>query len=312
MLLTSPIALVLLLLGFGQAPASYAPADSSALRAAPIRVLSFNIRYNNPDDGIHAWPNRKDHVAGLIRFHGADLVGVQEALKGQVDTLAARLPGYGWFGVGRADGASEGEFSAIFYREDRFEVLDEGTFWLSETPDSAGSRGWDAALPRIVTWGHLRDRTSGEAFYYFNTHFDHRGERARLESARLLRTRIGEIAGSEPFIVTGDFNATPGSPPYEALTDVGDTDGGDTDVGDQAAAPIALRDAYHATADAPYGPTETFHGFEVGGATGGRIDYVFVSEDVRVLRYGVLTDHEAGRYPSDHLPVLADVVIESD
>lgn len=300
MSLVSPIALALLLFGLGGAPASYAPMKPSALQAAPIRVLSFNIRYNNPGDSIHAWPNRKDHVANLIRFHDADLIGVQEALKDQVDTLAARLPGYGWFGVGRADGDAAGEFSAIFYREDRFEVLDQGTFWLSETPDSAGSRGWDAALPRIVTWGHLRDRTSEETFYHFNTHFDHLGEEARLESARLLRERLREIAGDRPFLLTGDFNTTEDAPPYHTLTDV------------RADSAVALHDAYYATSTPPYGPTETFHGFEVGGTTGGRIDYVFVSEDVRVLRYGVLTDHRQGRYPSDHLPVLVDVAIGAD
>ena len=123
--------------------------------------------------------------------------------------------------------------------------------------------GWDAALPRVVTWGHLRDRTSGEAFYHFNTHFDHRGEEARLESARLIRARIGAIAGEEPFVLTGDFNTTEEDPPYGALTDV------------QADSAVVLRDAYYATAEAPYGPAETFHGFEVGGAVGGRIDYVF-------------------------------------
>ena len=297
MLLTSPTALALLLLGLGPHSALDVPTTSPTLQAAPIRVLSFNIRYDNPADSLHAWPNRKSHVADLIRFYDADLVGVQEALKRQVDTLAARLPGYGWFGVGRDDGDAEGEFSAIFYKESRFELLEEGTFWLSETPEVAGSRGWDAALPRIVTWGHLRDQTSGETFYHVNTHFDHRGEEARLESARLLRERLGTLAGDRPFLLTGDFNTTERDPPYEALTDV------------RPDSAVVLRDAYDVTAEPPYGPTETFHGFEVGGATGGRIDYVFVSEDVRVLRYGVLTDHREGRYPSDHLPVLADVVV---
>ena len=298
MLPLSPMPLLFLLLMLS-APAATALAQTSEPEATPVRVLSFNIRYNNPGDSIHAWPNRKDYVANLIRFHDADLVGVQEALKEQVDTLAARLPGYGWFGVGRDDGREAGEFSAIFYRESRFEVLEEGTFWLSETPDSAGSTGWDAALPRVVTWGRLQDRTSGETFFFFNTHFDHRGQEARLESARLIRNRLGEMAGDLPFVLTGDFNTTEDALPYAALTDDEDET-------------AALFDAYYATQSPPYGPEATFHGFVVTETPGARIDYIFVSEDVRVLRYGALSDQWLGRYPSDHLPVLADVVIGAD
>ena len=290
--------LLLLLMLF--TPALAALAQTSEPDATPIRVVSFNIRYNNPGDSVHAWPNRKDWVAGLIRFHDADLVGVQEALKEQVDTLAANLPGYGWFGVGRDDGRAAGEFSAVFYRERRFEVLEEDTFWLSETPDSVGSTGWDAALPRVVTWGKLRDRTSGDTLALFNTHFDHRGSEARLESARLIRTRIGEIAGSLPFVLTGDFNTTESAPPYAALT------------AERPGADVALRDAYYATQAPPYGPEATFHGFVVTDSPRARIDYIFVSPDVRVLRYGALADQWLGRYPSDHLPVLADVVLETN
>lgn len=188
---------------------------ASNLLARPfLRVMSFNIRFNTARDSANAWPHRKDLAASMIRFHHANLAGLQEALKGQIDDLAERLPGYGWFGVGRDDGRDKGEFSAIFYRRDRFELLEESTFWLSEEPEVIGSKGWDAAITRIVTWGKLRDRSTGKVFFHFNTHFDHRGVRAREESASLLLTKIKEIAGTTPVIVTGDFNSRESSEPY--------------------------------------------------------------------------------------------------
>ena len=197
-----------------------AEAAAPELSARPfLRVMSFNIRYNTPSDSANAWPYRKDLAASMIRFHHADLAGLQEALKGQIDDLVERLPGYGWFGVGRDDGRERGEFSAIFYRRDRVELLEGSTFWLSEEPDSVGSIGWDADYTRIVTWGRLRDRATGRVFFHFNTHFDHLGEQARLESARLLVTRVKEIAGTAPVIVTGDFNCRESSEPYLVLTD---------------------------------------------------------------------------------------------
>ncbi len=254
-------------------------------------MMSFNIRFNNPDDGVHAWPNRKDRVAGLVRFHEADIVGMQEALLGQIRDLEARLPGYAWVGVGRDDGAEGGEFSPIFYRNDRLELLDDGTFWLSETPDEPGSVGWDAALPRIVTWARFRDRATNRTFVHFNTHFDHLGEEARRESARLLVRQVEAIAGDAPVVVTGDFNVTPDTEAYERLA-------------------AALEDAADAV-DAPYGPEATFFGFEVTDEPGRRIDYIFAKNGVEVRRYGVLSDQWRGRYPSDHLPVLAEVVVAS-
>jgi endonuclease/exonuclease/phosphatase family metal-dependent hydrolase len=254
-----------------------------------LRVMAFNIRYNNPDDGVHAWPNRTDRVASVIRFHGADVVGVQEALLGQIRDLEQRLPGFDWVGQGRGAGEMEGEFSPIFYRTDRLELLDHGTFWLSETPERPGSRGWDAALPRIVTWARFRDRATGTAFVHANTHFDHRGEQARRESATLLVDRLDAIAGEAPAVVTGDFNATPDSEVYATLS-------------------AALTDAASA-AGITHGPAGTYTGFEVTDEPGRRIDYIFVTEGVTVTRHGVLTDQWRGRYPSDHRPVLAEVTL---
>ena len=253
----------------------------------PVHVMSFNIRYNNPDDGEHAWPNRKDRVASMIRFHQADVAGLQEALIGQIRDLKQRLPGYAWVGVGRDDGEEAGEFSPIFYRTDRLELLDHDTFWLSTTPDVPGSQSWDAALPRIVTWARFRDRLTDATFYHFNTHFDHRGAQARLESARLITQRVEAIADGTPSVVTGDFNATPDAEPYAHLAN-------------------ALTDAYRAV-DAPHGPPGTYSSFEVGNEENRRIDYVFTTSDVDVQRFGTLTDQWNGHYPSDHLPVLADV-----
>jgi endonuclease/exonuclease/phosphatase family metal-dependent hydrolase len=193
-----------------------AGAGTGVVPAAPpaLRVMSFNIRYDTPSDGANGWPNRKDWVASLIRFHEADAIGVQEALARQLTDLDARLPGFARVGVGRADGKAAGEFSAIFYRTDRLELIDSGTFWLSQTPEVAGSKGWDTAIERIATWARFRDRQSGCRFVHLNTHFDHMGEEARRESARLIRRRLVTLSGGLPYVVTGDLNAAPTSVPY--------------------------------------------------------------------------------------------------
>ena len=261
-----------------------------------LRFMSFNIRYNNPGDGENAWPNRKDFAASMIRFHRADFAGLQEALKGQIDDLAERLPEYGWFGVGRDDGKEGGEFTPIFYRKDRFEFLEKSTFWLSEEPEVPGSRGWDTAITRIVTWGRFRDKTTGKVFFHFNTHFDHRGLQAREESARLLLIKIEKIAETAPIIVTGDFNCMESSIPYQILTK---GDGSE-----------ALKDARYISVHGHHGPTGTSSGFKVAGTPGRKIDYIFIKNGVQVLQHGVLSDTWDGRFPSDHLPVLAEVIIE--
>ena len=272
------------------------PGPAAAHPERPLRVMTFNIRFNNPADSLDAWPHRREGVAALIRFHDPDLVGLQEAQRNQLDDFERLLPGYAWFGLPRADGGPTDEYSAILYRPDRLELLGHGTFWLSETPDVAGSRGWDADLPRIATWGRFHDRSTGDTLIHLNTHFDHLGERARAESARLLKRRLAEIAGDLPVVVTGDFNAPPDSEPIRILT--------------ESSAPLRLVDARELSSEPPYGPNSTWNAFrEV--EPGRRIDFVFVGNGVRVLEHAVLSETlPSGRFPSDHLPVLAEVVVE--
>lgn len=271
--------------------ASQAQPETQAPTPVPFRVMSFNLRFDHPPDGEHAWPNRRDRVAALIRFHHPDLLGVQEALPHQVTELEERLDGYGWFGAGR-EGPAGGETSAIFYRRSRFELLEEATLWLSPTPEIP-SLGWDARHNRVVTWGKLRDRRTGHAIFLFNTHFDHVGVEARKQSASLLVERIRSLRGDSPAILTGDFNAEPDSEPYALVA-------------------AALRDARAVSAEGHYGPDGTASdaaAFAVRTEPLRRIDYIFVTEELDVLRHGAISQHERGIYPSDHLPVVADVVV---
>lgn len=277
-------------------PDSTARAKERESAAPPaLRVMSFNIRYNNPRDGENAWPHRRDWVAEIIRGQKTDVAGLQEAEFNQIEDLQKRLPQYGWFGVGRDDGKKRGEFVPIFYRKDRFEVLEKDSFWLSETPEKPGSVGWDAAITRVVTWGKLKDKRTGRELYAFNTHFDHRGPKARKHSARLLLDRIKQIAGDAPVVLTGDFNAGVGSSPYKILTGKS---------GERAK--LALREARAISTTEPQGPDSTWNGFS-RVAPGRRIDFIFVHGPLRVQSYRVLDEQREGRFPSDHLPVLAEL-----
>jgi len=263
-----------------------------------LRVMSFNIRLNVSGDGPNAWPHRKDLVASMLHFHRPDVVGLQEALSEQVDDLAARLPDFAWVGVGREDGARKGEFAAIFYRRARLALRDQGTFWLSETPNVPGSMGWDAACVRAATWAEFLDAATGATFFFYNTHFDHVGEIARNESARLLLKDALARAGAAPVVAVGDLNCDEGALAYRLLA------GGADD------APFRLRDAKAQSATPHHGPSGTFHAFT--GRLRQRIDYIFVNEGVRVLRHATLADYwDGGHYPSDHMPVVADVILVS-
>ena len=268
--------------------------------AESIRVMTFNIRLNSPRDGLNQWVNRREFAASMIRFHRADIAGLQEALKGQVDDLGALLPEYGWFGVGRDDGREAGEYMAVFYRKDRFQVMEQSTFWLSETPEHV-TRGWDAACFRVVTWGRLKDLRTKKILYLFNTHFDHLGEIARRESARLLLNRVDRTAGSYPVVVTGDFNSPPESEPYQIITK-----------GLPGKDAARLVDTKHRAKYAHHGPRVTFTGFESSYLPDDPpIDYVFIKNGVQVILHGTLSDAVGGKFPSDHMPVLAEVVVGS-
>lgn len=254
-----------------------------------LKVMTYNIRYDNPGDSLSQWKYRKDMVASMITFYEADILGVQEALPNQIQDLEKALPGFAWYGVGREDGKNKGEFSAVFYNKNKFRVLDKGTFWLSETP-STPSKSWDSSLPRIVSWVKLKHNATGKEFYHVNTHYDHRGTTARKESSKLLLSKVTDFAKGNPVIVTGDFNCTEDSEPYAIL-----------------AASNVLKDAIKESANGHHGPDGTFCGFDVCGKIGSRIDYIFVTSGIKVLRHGTLSDSRNGKYPSDHFPVLAEV-----
>lgn len=252
-------------------------------------VMSYNIRYDNPDDGINAWDNRKGQVVSLIDYYHPDVFGLQEALLHQIRFLDNTLTDYSWVGVGRDDGKEKGEFSPVFFDTSKLSVIEWGTFWLSPDSDKP-SVGWDAALPRICTWVRFKDLPTGNEIYFFNTHFDHRGEQARVESSKLIIRKISENS-SENVILTGDFNQNPQSDGYKAITTL-------------------LVDSSLGTGPHSYGPKGTYSGFESGKELGERIDYIFISKDLKATRFRTITDNNGMHYPSDHLPVIAEISIK--
>jgi endonuclease/exonuclease/phosphatase family metal-dependent hydrolase len=262
----------------------------------PLQVMTFNIRYNNPGDSLDAWPYRKDKVAGTVLFHEAQLLGVQEALYDQVTELQQRLPRYKYIGVGRDDGKTKGEFSAIFYDTTRLQLLQSQTFWLSATPDVPGSKGWDAAITRIVTWGKFRDRKTKKVFIHFNTHFDHKGTVARRESAHLLLKQVAAIAGKTPAVITGDFNATPDDEPIKVIMNNSD--------------PSHLQDSKSLSRTPHFGPEGTFNGFKNAEREDQPIDYIFLKGNFSVLQHATLSNTWKGRFASDHFAVYSRLIIQ--
>ncbi|EMA65675.1 endonuclease/exonuclease/phosphatase [Halorubrum aidingense JCM 13560] len=274
-----------------------------------IRVLSYNVRYANRGDHHDAWHDRRDAVGRLVRFHRPDVAAFQEPLPEQRRDLRERLPGYEFVGRGRNAGGG-GEGCPIAVRDDRLEIAAADTFWLSETPTEP-STDWDAAHPRIATWARVRGREGDAELLVVNTHFDHVSARARRESARLLRERLSALAAGEsatageplPVVFVGDLNCTPGSAPHRIL--LGDDPDGE--VGDERAETVALRDAA-AVADLRHGPETSLTDFS-RLIDGRRIDHALISPGVDVEAFATLTDRDdRGRYPSDHLPILARVV----
>jgi len=259
-------------------------------KETPLNIITYNIRYNNKGDGVNAWPERKDKVAGLLRFHKADIFNVQEALIEQINDLKNSFPEFESYGLGRDDGKEAGEHMTVFFMKSRFEKLDQGTFWLSETPEKPGM-GWDAACNRTCTWLKLKDKITKKTFFVFNTHLDHRGRKAREEGVKLILNRIAEINKENlPLILTGDFNLVKESDSVQSILKV-------------------LDDSRDKSLTPPYGPEGTSGGFAVSDRSR-IIDFIFINDKVKVLRHGILSDSFGLFYPSDHKPALAEVQLQ--
>ena len=264
---------------------------SLPIQSQELNVMTFNIRYNNKNDSLNAWPYRKDNAASQVSFHNIHILGVQEALHDQIMDLSQSLTKYKYAGVGRDDGKTKGEYSAIFYDTTRLKLIESSTFWLSLTPEVPGSKGWDANITRIVTWAKFRDVSNKKTFFVFNTHFDHIGQEARRESAKLLKQKVKAIAGISPVIITGDFNAHPSDEPIKILVDANDQD--------------KFIDTKAVSRTPHYGPLGTFNGFAGKERDNEPIDFVFIKGKWKVLQHATLSQTWGGRFSSDHFPVFA-------
>lgn len=252
-----------------------------------IDVITYNIRYDNPNDKPNNWDNRKAFLISQLQFYAPDVFGTQEGLVHQLKDIDEGLEDYTYVGIGRDHGDDRGEFSALFYNTKKLKVLKQSTFWLSETPD-VPSKGWDAALPRICTYGLFENKTDGSKFMVFNTHFDHVGVTARAESSKLILKKIKALnPDGLPVILTGDFNLESDSSGVQVI------------LGE-------MTDTHVAMGKNAFGPNGTFNGFEFNKPVERRIDYIFVSpNNIKVLKSAILSDSKDCRYPSDHLPVFA-------
>ncbi len=263
---------------------------------SPLNVMSFNIRFNTPRDSSNAWPLRKQFAASQIAFYEAHVIGLQEALKEQLDDLVFLNPKFKYTGRGRDDGKEAGEFSAVMYDTTRLRLLKSETFWLSETPTVPGSKSWDAAITRVVTWTQFLDMKTSKKFYFFNTHFDHIGKVARLESARILKRAIDSIAANDIAIITGDLNSKPTDDPLKLLL----SNGGSR----------TLIDAKSLSELPHFGPTGTFNGFGPKETDDLPIDYIMLNKKLRVLKHASLSETIGGRFSSDHFPVYAQIMVK--
>lgn len=267
---------------------------ANADTAAEIKVMSYNIRYGTAKDGENHWDRRKAFLAETIKSANPDLLGTQETLGFQRDFLGETLPGHEVLAVGREDGREKGEMTAIYWRKDRFEKSDGGHFWLSERPTEPGSMSWDTSLTRMATWVRLKDKTKdGKQVLWINTHFDHMGKQARLESAKLIRHRLGELGKDCSLIVTGDFNAAEASEPYEAMFGLRENE--------EALVVDTLR-VVHPQRGENEGTTTPF---QAAPNKGNRIDWIAVSRDWKVIEAAIEHPEREGRTASDHFPVTA-------
>ena len=259
----------------------------TTLSSQEVEVMSYNIKYANENDGENSWSKRKEHITNQIKFYEPEIMGVQEALISQLKHFESEMENYKYVGVGRDDGKEAGEFSAIFYNAEEFEVLENNTFWLSETPAKI-SVGWDAAMERICTYAKFKNKDSGKIFWVFNTHFDHVGEKARENSAKLIWEKISTLNKENlPVVLMGDLNLEPQTSAIQFLSK-------------------KLNDS-KTFAELDFGPEGTFNGYNFKEAVNRRIDYIFVSENIDVKKYAVLSDSKDLKYPSDHLPVMVEI-----
>lgn len=256
------------------------------IQAQTIDVMTYNIRYDNPNDKPNHWDNRKDFLISQLNFYAPDVFGIQEGLINQLKDMDNGLEDYTYFGIGRDHGDERGEFTAIFYNQGNIELLKEGTFWLSTTPE-VPSKDWDAALPRICTYGFFKDKENGARFFVFNTHFDHVGVQAREESAQLILQKIKELnPDNHPTVLMGDFNLESTSKGIQLIVQ-------------------QMKDTHVEAGSNAFGPKGTFNGFDFTKPVDKRIDYIFVSNGFKVLKSAILSDSKDLRYPSDHLPVFS-------
>ena len=260
----------------------------SSSSAQTVRIITYNIRYNDNKDDVNSWSNRKMHVCNLLRFHEPDIFGLQEAFYKQLTDVSLQLPRYDHVGVGQMDGRVLGEYAPIFYDSRKFQLKKQGWFWLSETPNIP-SRGWEAASNHICTYVWLEDYDKRRSFWIFNTQLDQISLEAQANSVKLIMQKIDSLnTKNDPVILMGDFNMTPDTKPIERLENV-------------------FFDSRKVTQEAPYGPVGTHSGFNIDNDLKKRLDYFFVQGKIEVKKYGVLTDSYDHRYPSDHLPVLIEV-----
>lgn len=259
--------------------------------AQTLKIMTYNLRYDNPNDGPDRWTLRREKLASLVRDFGPDVIGTQEGMHHQLVWLDSALAGFTFVGNGRDDGALKGEFSAVFYRKNAFEMLEQRTFWLSETPDQP-SKGWDAALPRVCTTVRLKHKKSQRIFTLMNVHFDHIGVEARLQSAKqLVAYAQPYLQAGETVFLMGDFNATPASAPISEILK-------------------GFKDARSMARKVFEEQPGTFNGFDITKTAMERIDYVFIAgKSVAVKRYSVPARKIGGRYPSDHFPVFVECFI---
>ena len=262
------------------------------LNAQDLKVITYNIRYDNPNDGENKWDLRKDFLSKQIQFYAPDVFGIQEGKLHQLQYLDSTLVDYEYIGIGRDNSPYQGEFSAVFYNHKKLQLIKEATFWLSETPEKV-SKGWDAMFERICTYGLFEDIKTKEKFYLFNTHFDHVGVVARTYSAKLIIEKITTINKEKlPFIVTGDFNSEKDSEAYQYLSN-------------------QLNDAQIISKTSSFGPPGTFNNFEFHKPVNLLIDFIFTSKNnIEVLKHAILSDSKDCKYPSDHLPVYAEIIFK--